>query len=185
MLLLTFSFFRRISLVYPFLVLFCACGPKTPDERPIQSKPETVFSADLETLLQSYIKDSEAAEAPVDPKFRTELVQLTWDENLGMEGGRAVLGHCERLNEGYPDAAQRFRTVHIRKPGSDGKVDGITFDATTLKMIVYHELGHCLHDFHGHLPEASHQLMSSALPQSGSQSLGDLLARHFALMKAH
>jgi hypothetical protein len=147
------------------------------------SKPESRFEAELMPLVASYERDAAAAQAPVSPEFRSQLVQVVWQDDLGQQGDEIVLGRCERFNENHPDPEQRFRVVKVRRPDSKGFAGGIKLDALTLKTVVYHELGHCLHDFRGHLPEASHQIMSKALPKNRFQSFHELLHQHFSLLK--
>jgi hypothetical protein len=147
-------------------------------------KPETRYESELMPLVAAYEKDAATNAIPVSPELRVQLVQVIWHDDLGQNGDATVLGRCERMNENHPDKSMRFRTVKIRKPDAAGYVGRIKVDALTLKTIVYHELGHCLHDFRGHLPETSHQIMSTALPKERFQSFHELLHQHFALLKS-
>ncbi|MDQ3235764.1 MAG: hypothetical protein M3Q07_28485 [Pseudobdellovibrionaceae bacterium] len=148
------------------------------------AKPEARFEVELQPLVDDYEADAIEARMPVAPEFKRQLVQVIWQDDLGQQGDETVLGRCERLNENHPDPELRFRLVKIRKPDANGYVGKIRIDALTLKTVVYHELGHCLHDFRGHLPEATHQIMSSALPKERFQSFHELLQKHFSLLKS-
>lgn len=148
------------------------------------NKPTYQIEPDLAPLVTAYEADADEAGVAVPSSFRQQLVQVVWQDDLGQQGDETVLGRCERMNENHPDESMRFRTVKIRKPDAAGYVGRIKVDALTLKTIVYHELGHCLHDFRGHLPETSHQIMSTALPKERFQSFHDLLHQHFALLKS-
>lgn len=160
------------------------CGSQPTASNGVASKPEKFYEADLMPLVAAYEADAAAAQVPVAPEFRRQLLQVVWQDDLGQQGDETVLGRCERLNENHPDPEMRFRTVKIRKPDAAGYAGRIKLDALTLKTVVYHELGHCLHDFRGHLPEATHQIMSAALPKERFQSFHELLHQHFSLLKA-
>jgi hypothetical protein len=177
------AFFRNVQL-FLLVMPVCACGSQPPMSDGSSPKPETHFESELMPLVAAYENDAAANAIPVSPELRDQLVQVVWQDDLGQQGDETVLGRCERLNENHPDEAMRFRTVKIRKPDAAGYVGRIKVDALTLKTIVYHELGHCLHDFRGHLPEASHQIMSTALPKERFQSFHELLHQHFALLKS-
>ncbi|WP_218109973.1 hypothetical protein [Oligoflexus tunisiensis] len=160
-----------------------ACGSQpTENDSPVV-KPESSFAADLMPLVAAYEAEAVMAGAPVAPEFRRQLVQVDWQNDLGTQGGETVLGRCERLNENHPDPDMRFRTIRIRRPDARGYVGSTRMDALTLRTVVYHELGHCLHDFRGHLPETTHQLMSASLPKERFQSFQALLQQHFSLLK--
>ncbi|HYX34971.1 MAG TPA: hypothetical protein VE954_17890 [Oligoflexus sp.] len=146
--------------------------------------PEAQYDAELQPLVDAYEADAIEARTAVAPGFKRQLVQVIWQDDLGQQDDETVLGRCERLNENHPDPELRFRLVKIRKPDANGYVGKIRIDALTLKTVVYHELGHCLHDFRGHLPEATHQIMSSALPKERFQSFHELLHKHFSLLKS-
>ncbi len=161
-----------------------ACGTPAGKSNGVGVKPERQYEADLLPLVAAYEADAAAAQIPVAPEFRRQLVQVIWQDDLGQQGDETVLGRCERFNENHADPEMRFRTVKIRKPDAEGYVGRIKLDALTLKTVVYHELGHCLHDFRGHLPEATHQIMSAALPKERFQSFHELLHQHFTLLRS-
>jgi hypothetical protein len=167
-----------------FTVLIMGCGDQKLGSPEPTNKPLYQIDADLAPLVAAYEADADKAGATVPAEFRSQLVQVIWHDDLGQNGDATVLGRCERMNENHPDKSKRFRTVKIRKPDAAGYVGRIKVDALTLKTIVYHELGHCLHDFRGHLPETSHQIMSTALPKQRFQSFHELLHQHFALLKS-
>jgi hypothetical protein len=167
-----------------FIALIFGCGDQKPSRQESAQKPMYQVDADLAPLVAAYEADADKAGASVPAEFRSQLVQVIWQDDLGEKGDETVLGRCERMNENHPDESMRFRTVKIRKPDAAGYVGRIKVDALTLKTIVYHELGHCLHDFRGHLPETSHQIMSTALPKERFQSFHELLHQHFALLKS-
>jgi hypothetical protein len=174
----------RITQYYCMLMVVMACGTQPPENNGPVARPESSFAADLMPLVASYEAEAAAAGAPVAPEFRSQLVQVVWHDDLGKQGNETVLGRCERLNENHPDPAMRFRTIRIRRPDAQGYVGSTRLDALTLKAVVYHELGHCLHDFRGHLPETTQQLMSASLPKERFHSFKDLLQQHFSLLKA-
>jgi len=176
-----------LSLIIQLLCLLmslCACGPQRQTGDGTITKPESQYSSELQPLLEAYEEDALEAQAPVASEFRQQLVQVIWADDLGRQGDETVLGRCERLNENHPDPELRFRTVKIRRPDAEGYVGRIKLDELTLKTVVYHELGHCLHDFRGHLPEATHQIMSAALPKERFRSFHELLQQHFTLLKS-
>lgn len=169
---------------YLLMVAFVwACGAQPSSEDSTIPKPDTRYEAELQPLVEAYEADATRAHAPVAADFRKQLIQVVWEADLGKQNGETVLGRCERLNENHPDPELRFRIVKIRKPDAKGYVGSIKLDDLTLKTVVYHELGHCLHDFRGHLPEATHQIMSSVLPKERFQSFQKLLQEHFSLLK--
>lgn len=176
--------FFKFAQVIVFIGFSVSCGDQKLPRSESAPKPLYQVDEDLAPLVAAYEADADDAGAPVLAELRKQLVQVAWAEDLGQQGEETVLGRCERLNENHPDEAMRFRTVKIRKPDAAGYVGRIKVDALTLKTIVYHELGHCLHDFRGHLPEASHQIMSTALPKERFQSFHELLHQHFALLKS-
>ncbi len=177
-------FFIRI-LQYLFIVTSIgACGSPQSKSNGVGAKPDRQYEAELMPLVVAYEADAAAAQVPVSAEFRRQLVQVIWQDDLGQQGDETVLGRCERHNENHPDSEMRFRTVKIRKPDAEGYVGRIKLDALTLKTVVYHELGHCLHDFRGHLPETTHQIMSAALPKERFQSFHELLHQHFSLLKS-
>lgn len=172
-------------LQYLFIVIsLWGCGNQPQASDGVEPKPEGRFEGDLMPLVAAYEADAAAAQAPVSPEFRRQLIQVIWQDDLGQQGEQTVLGRCERFNENHPDPDMRFRRVKIRRPDAAGYAGSIKLDALTLKTIVYHELGHCLHDFRGHLPETTRQIMSTALPKERFQSFHELLHQHFALLKA-
>jgi hypothetical protein len=170
--------------LFCFVVSLCACGPPSHVKNGAITKPESQYAAELQPLLEAYEEDAILALVPAPSELRQQLVRVVWSDDLGRQGDDAVLGRCERLNENHPDPELRFRTVKIRRPDAEGYVGRIKLDALTLKMVVYHELGHCLHDFRGHLPEATHQIMSAVLPKDRSRSFHELLQQHFSLLKS-
>ncbi|MCX6131786.1 MAG: hypothetical protein NTX25_22345 [Proteobacteria bacterium] len=170
------------SILFTFLNLL-ACASKPKSETQTIKKAAYHHDAELEPFVQAYLDDAEAAGVPVSKRFQSELVQIVWTNDLGHDGNGRVLGRCERFNEVDPDPKQRFRTIRLVRPDTDGLVGSIKVDSITLKTIVYHELGHCLHDYRGHLPEASHQIMSSALPDDRIKDFDEKLKKHFQLMR--
>lgn len=176
--------YSKIIQLFCLVILHFGCGenPAQPDHE-IQ-KPSASYASDLMPLVSAYEADAALADAPIVPEFRRQLVQVVWEEDLGQQGAETILGRCERFNENHPDPTMRFRIVKIRKPDAQGYVGQIKLDALTLKTVVYHELGHCLHDFRGHLPENARQIMSHELPKERFQSFPQLLHQHFSLFKS-
>jgi len=174
--------YSRFIQCFSFAMWAVACGSQQKEE-PVAVKPSIEFAAELEPLVEAYIADAEAANSPVPTEFREELVQVVWEDDMGRDGDERVLGRCDRINENHQDLEQRFRTIRIQKPDDRGYIGPIKVDLLVLKAVVYHELGHCLHDYRGHLPESSHQLMSSALPTERFHEFSKLLSRHFSLVK--
>jgi hypothetical protein len=166
-----------------FIALIISCGDQKLPRSESAKKPMYHMDAGLAPFVAAYEADADDAGAPVPAEFRSQLVQVIWQEDLGQQGDEVVLGRCERFNENHPDPEQRFRVIKIRRPDANGYAGSIKIDALTLKTVVYHELGHCLHDFRGHLPEASHQIMSKVLPKNRFQSFHELLHQHFSLLK--
>jgi hypothetical protein len=169
-----------------FLIIMSlwACGSPQDSADDTVPKPETRYEFELMPIVEAYEADAVAAQAPIAPEFRRQLVQVIWQDDLGQQGEETILGRCERFNENHPDRSMRFRMVKIRKPDAAGFAGRVKLDALTLKTVVYHELGHCLHDFRGHLPAATRQIMSTSLPKERFQSFHELLHQHFSLLKA-
>ncbi len=148
-----------------------------------QSRPEVSIADDLQSFLLEYKTEAIAAQTPVEASYEKQLVRLEWSDNLGERDDEHILGRCDRLNENHPDPAQRYRVVHIQRPNAQGMVGSIKMDRATLRTVVFHELGHCLHNYHGHLPESEEQIMSSELPEQRFGQWQSLLRAHFQLMK--
>lgn len=160
----------------------CGSAEKSPTSEPI--KPEQAYAAELAPLVDAYEMEALESGTPVPEDFRNQLVQVIWQDDLGREGDEVILGRCERMNENSTNPDLRFRTIKIHKPDAQGYIGGIHLDEKTLRTIVYHELGHCLHDYHGHLPISSRQIMSAELPTDRLEQLPILVSQHFELMKS-
>lgn len=178
------TFRSRIIELFCLVASLCACGPPPEVKNGAIAKPESQYAAELQPLLEAYEEDAILALVPAPSELRQQLVRVVWADDLGRQGDDSVLGRCDRLNENHPDPELRFRTVKIQRPDAEGYVGRVKLDALTLKTVVYHELGHCLHDFRGHLPEATHQIMSAALPKDRSLAFHELLQQHFSLLKS-
>ncbi len=175
--------FRLISTLV-FVVVCVACGESIPTT-PAQSVPEAHIDPELQPFLESYVDDAARAGAPVEPDRLAELKRLEWvDEVEGAGDGEELnLGQCARGNENSIRASERFRTIKITRPETAGIHLNRAQGQLTLKAIVYHELGHCLHNYHGHRPVAEQVIMSAALPEKRFSEFNELLVEHFRMFR--
>ncbi|HET9237948.1 MAG TPA: hypothetical protein VFO10_11885 [Oligoflexus sp.] len=63
------------------------------------------------------------------------------------------------------------------------KVGSTVMDEITLKVMVYHELGHCLHDFSGHTSGKGAAVMNAYLQPARYFDPEALLMDHFQMLK--
>ena len=152
---------------------------------PAYDAPQQSFAEELKPYLDSYVIDAAADGAPVDPRLLKELRRLEWKDEAttGSVINSSNLGKCFRLNENHPDPTRRYRVVEITKPDARMMAGKVKIDATTLKVIIYHELGHCLHDFKGHRPDTEDSIMSTTIPKTRYVRLEALIHEHFDLVR--
>lgn len=184
MLLLNSKTLRLTILASLFFAMLGACQEKKQPSAPAYDEPATKFEAELKPLLDRYIAEAEARGAPVDKTALKELKQLTWTNDIaqGFSKTSINLGRCIKLNEDHPNPAMRYRVVQIRQPNELKMAGPIKMDENTLRIVVYHELGHCLHNFGSHRPNTEDSIMSTALPRSRGTRMNELVEEHFMLM---
>lgn len=161
-----------------------ACQDRKQPSAPLYEEPNKLFEAELKPLLDRYVSEAKDRGAPVDPTALKELKQLTWTSEIskGFSKTSINLGRCIRLNENHPNPAMRYRVVQIIKPDAQQMAGTIKMDANTLRAVVYHELGHCLHNFTSHRPNTEDSIMSTALPKSRTTRMDELVEEHFLMM---
>lgn len=139
--------------------------------------PLLEFDPELKPYFDSYVADAADAGVPVSDANLKEFKGIMWADKLDLRGSGddKILGLCRRrLDLSY---------VELLRPNSERMV-GFTFvDDLTLKMMVYHELGHCLHGFSGHTSGKSAAIMNSNLQPARYLDPDGLLHDHFQMMK--
>jgi hypothetical protein len=178
MLLLTNRF--RIPLVLSLLLVLVACGqdPKVNYNTSTYTPPAHLYiDPELKPHLDAYIADAAAAGVPVPEAKLQEFQGLMWTDHVNIQAApdATLLGHCQRRSG--------LRFVEILRPNSEGKAGTTLVDDITLKVMVYHELGHCLHDFSGHTSGRSAAVMNTYLQPARYFDLDGLLRDHFQMLK--
>ena len=139
----------------------------------------------LTGYLDAYLQDAAAAGVPVAQEKVSQLRQLTWVDhidNAGLEEG-GLLGHCQRRSKSGELADTTLLRIEVRRPNAQNKVGATLMDDITLKAIMYHELGHCLHDFAGHLHNEGAAIMSAHLEFARYLDFPSMLQEHFSMLK--
>ncbi|WP_141732939.1 hypothetical protein [Oligoflexus tunisiensis] len=177
MLLLTNPF--RMILVLWFLLVLVSCGEDHVNyDTSTYTPPANLYiDPDLKPHLDAYIADAAAAGVPVSEETLQDFKGLMWTDHVNIQAApdATLLGHCQRR--------PGLRFVEILRPNSEGKAGTTLVDAITLKIMVYHELGHCLHDFSGHTSGRSAAVMNAYLQPARYFDLGGLLRDHFQMLK--
>lgn len=152
---------------------------------PLYEAPPQNFAEELKPLLDAYVVDAAMAGVPVNPMILKELRQVVWVSEIpsGSILNNATLGKCRRLNENHPDPSRRYRIIEVTKPDARMMAGSIKVDPLTLKVILYHEFGHCLHDYRSHRPEGEDSIMSTRLAKSRYSRLEALIQEHFDLLR--
>jgi hypothetical protein len=171
---------RSAVLSFSFLTLACGEATKIPDATPV---PEPYVEPDLQPYLDLYLDQAARAGAPVRPEYVQELRRIEWsDESDLSEGHEMNLGNCHRFNSNSTQEEQRFRTIRVARLQNIGLSPSSRKGQVMLKAILYHEFGHCLHDFHGHRPVEDQVIMSAELPEHRFSKLSELISEHFHMM---
>ncbi len=168
-------------LLFSALVLV-ACG-EVPHNHKAVPLPAEHIEPELQTYLESYLEDAARAGVPVQAEMLRELRRVEWtEEKIVEEGDELSLGHCSRINSNSVQREERFRTIRIAPLHSLGLNLATRKGQIMMKAILYHELGHCLHDFYGHRPIEDQVIMSSELPEKRFGELPELISEHFRMM---
>lgn len=167
----------------PFLIgltfLLLSCGEESVNyDSDAYTPPSELFiDSELKPYLDSYIADSAAAGVTIPEQKLVDFKGLMWTDHVNVKASpdATILGHCQRR--------PGLRYVEILKPNTEGKVGNTKMDEITLKVMIYHELGHCLHDFSGHTSGKSAAVMNSYLQPARYFDLEALLRDHFNMLK--
>ncbi len=161
-----------------------ACSSKKQPAAPTYAEPPRIFDKDLQPFLDRYVMEAEARGVPVDKVAMKELRQLVWSSEIpqGFSKTSINLGRCTKLNNTNADPRLRYRIIQITKPNALKMAGPIMLDDVTLRSVVYHELGHCLHNFEGHRPAGDDAIMSTGLPATRATRMDELVEEHFMLM---
>jgi hypothetical protein len=156
-----------------------SCGqPKVNYDSNTYTPPSELYiDPELQPYLDSYIADAAAAAVAIPEQKLQDFKGLMWTDrvNVRASADATILGHCQRR--------PGLRYVEILRPNSEGKVGTTMMDEATLKVMVYHELGHCLHDFSGHTSGKSAAVMNTYLQPARYFDLEGLLQDHFQMLK--
>jgi hypothetical protein len=169
----------RFPLSLWFTLLFISCGEHKINYDSNEYAPPSHLHMDpeLQPYFDSYVRDAAAAGVPVSEQKLQEFKGLMWTDHLDTKSSSdaAILGHCQRrLDLSY---------VEMLRPNAEGKVGHTLVDDITLKVLIYHELGHCLHDFSGHTSGKSAAIMNSYIQPARYFDLDGLLRDHFEMLK--
>lgn len=171
---------RTSSLILVFFWFLTACGAShvNYDSNALPTPENMHIDPDLQVLMDEYIRDADAADAPVPAGNLETFKALMWADTLTREKNedRFILGHCQIRGNS-------LRFVEIIRPDAEGKIGATKLDDETLKVIVYHELGHCLHGFSGHTDGKEAAIMNATLQPARYFDLNSLVADHFKRMK--
>ncbi|HYX33752.1 MAG TPA: hypothetical protein VE954_11615 [Oligoflexus sp.] len=135
------------------------------------------MDSELQGYFDSYVSDAAAAGVGIPDETLQEFKGLMWTDHIDIKNSpdATILCHCQRRHG--------LRFVELLKPNAEGKVGTTLVDDVTLKVMVYHELGHCLHDFSGHTSGKSAAVMNSYLQPARYFDLDGLLRDHFQMLK--
>jgi hypothetical protein len=163
-------------------LLFIACGESKVDDDTYNGKVYTrpsrlAFDPELKPIMDSYLADAAAAGVPVSETTLQEFQGLMWTDKVNVKAAAdaTILGVCHRR--------AGLRYVEILHPNAEGKVGTTEMDEITLKVMVYHELGHCLHDFSGHTSGKGAAVMNAYLQPARYFDPEGLLMDHFLMLK--
>lgn len=177
MLLLSYS--SRILLTSCFTLFLMACGEHRVnyDSNEYAAPSNLHFDPELQPYFDSYVSDAAAAGVAIPEQKLQEFKGLMWTDHINIKNSpdATILGHCQRRSN--------LRFVELLRPNTEGKVGTTLVDDVTLKVMVYHELGHCLHDFSGHTSGKSAAIMNSYLQPARYFDLDALLRDHFRMLK--
>jgi len=172
----------RMSCLILVTLLFAACRESKVDDDTYNAKTyappsQLSFAPELQPYLDSYLADAAAAGVPVPDTTLQEFQGLMWTDKVNVKAASdaTILGVCHRR------AGLRF--VEILHPNAEGKVGSTMMDEITLKVMVYHELGHCLHDFSGHTSGQGAAVMNAYLQPARYFDPEGLLMDHFQMLK--
>lgn len=172
----------RIPSLILATLLFAACGESKVDDDTYNSKTHTAptklaFDPELQPIMDSYLADAAAAGVPVPETTLQEFQGLMWTDKVNVKAAAdaTILGVCHRRSG--------LRYVEILHPNAEGKVGSTALDEITLKVMVYHELGHCLHDFSGHTSGKGAAVMNAYLQPARYFDPEALLMDHFQMLK--
>jgi hypothetical protein len=174
------------SIRIPSLILatlfFVACGESKVADDTYNSKTyappsHLSFDPELQPIMDSYLADAAAAGVPVPETTLQEFQGLMWTDKVNVKASAdaTILGVCHRRSG--------LRYVEILHPTAEGKVGSTVLDDITLKVMVYHELGHCLHDFSGHTSGKGAAVMNAYLQPARYFDPEALLMDHFQMLK--
>lgn len=172
----------RIPCLILVTLLFVACRESKVDDDTYNGKtytpPSQLFiDPELRPYLDSYTADAAAAGVPVPEATLQEFQGLMWTDKVNTKAASdaTILGVCHRRTG--------LRYVEILHPNAEGKVGSTARDEITLKVMVYHELGHCLHDFSGHTSGKGAAVMNAYLQPARYFDPEGLLMDHFLMLK--
>jgi len=177
MLLLSPSFCMPLALCFSLLLLGCG-EQKVNYESNEHAPPSQLFmDPELQPYFDSYLSDAAAAGVGISEQKLQDFKGLMWTDHVNIKSApdATVLGHCQRR--------PGLRYVELLRPNTEGKAGTTLVDNITLKVMVYHELGHCLHDFSGHTSGKSAAVMNSYLQPARYFDLDALLRDHFQMLK--
>ncbi len=169
---------RLLTLVLATLFLANCGGSKANYDTDTNAPPADLsIDPELKPLLDSYVADAAKAGVAIPDEKLREFQGLMWTDtvNTRLASDATILGVCQRR--------PGLRYVEILRPNEQGKVGTTSMDAITLKIMVYHELGHCLHDFSGHTDGKSAAIMNAWLQPARFFDPDGLIADHFKMLK--
>ncbi len=169
----------RIYFLTCLTIILASCGQEKVDSDSDTYTPpsELYIDSELKPYLDAYIADSAAAGVAIPEQKLRDFKGLMWTDHVNVKASAdaTILGHCQRR--------PGLRYVEVLRPNAQGKAGSTTMDDITLKVMVYHELGHCLHDFSGHTSGKSAAVMNTYLQPARYFDLEGLLRDHFAMLK--
>lgn len=169
----------RIPFLLSLTLLLTSCGKENVNyESDTYTPPSELFiDPELKPYLDSYIADAAAAGVAIPEQKLLDFKGLMWTDRVNVKASpdATLLGHCQRK--------PGLRFVEILRPNAEGKVGNTALDDITLKVMIYHELGHCLHDFSGHTSGKSAAVMNAYLQPARYFDPEGLLHDHFTMLK--
>jgi len=168
-----------------FSLLGCQDESHRSQETQANTPANLYIDTELQPLLDEYIRQSADAGVPIPEHKLQEFKALMWTDDVTVKGPLEgeILGHCQRRATNSLDPAKRLRFIELLRPNSEGKVGITQMDEITLKVITFHELGHCLHDFDGHTNSNAAAIMNARLQPARYFDLDGLIMDHFATIK--
>lgn len=169
----------RTTLALWFSLILVGCGEQKINYNSNEhSSPTQLFiDPELQPYFDSYLTDAAAAGVGISEQKLQDFKGLMWTDQVNIQSAEdaTVLGVCQRR--------PGLRYVELLRPNTEGKAGATLVDAITLKVMVYHELGHCLHDFSGHTSGKGAAIMNSYLQPARYFDLEALLRDHFQMLK--